>query len=598
VRLRQHVLLRRRSWACCQSALSWLWSSALMLASIGFFGWGLWAIFFLHRRFRYPSDIFDGSGGDEIKLLNGCAHPGLGELCAAPIIHDTIFASVGHPFLQMNPEPACCALDIARRSWVQAHDNAHCVATECISFFLANPEWATQLGDDGRLKPGLSAAWQWDGSVPTELMVVDWECPGGWLAQEQPHTKGHDVWGDSSPGWTKFAHESCTVKLTNATAMTMTVPRVCTPSSFCHRLMGDDYVMDRTVAAWNAVFYLVLLFMDMVSRALVLYSARRLSEPPEPRNRRSVHDFIFRDNDGNREKIFHWMFLFLWLWVPILPVYIVNRALTRTADEIVRDFFTIGAATATVGGAVVLLQAELAIHESQVWKLIQKFQGEDHSNAEETLPAYGSEAGDLRAHLWTDKNLDKLLDKFLDQKKEMDETSQRFFWVLVAQLFYSGACVGLAFTNMLNHDPSAFVFIFQSLWPLCLMCWAIIRFNRFLTQTVPFHLSLSAACPLAQRAGFIEAFRFIDMGLHIYSDGCAKCCCRGRKRPSRKDQTRRGIEDQTKRRIRISREIKLQERDKIRIKIRSEPLLGFIGSVLAASTFGLITYLLRKIDGY
>ena len=162
VRLRQHVLLRRRSWACCQSALSWLWSSALMLASIGFFGWGLWAIFFLHRRFQYPSDIFDGSGGDEIKLLNGCAHPGLGELCAAPIIHDTIFASVGHPFLQMNPEPACCAPDIAQRSWVQAHDNAHCVATECISFFLANPEWATQLGDDGRLKPGLSAAWQWD----------------------------------------------------------------------------------------------------------------------------------------------------------------------------------------------------------------------------------------------------------------------------------------------------------------------------------------------------------------------------------------------------------------------------------------------------
>eukprot|EP01045_Picozoa_sp_COSAG04_P006266 COSAG04_NODE_304_length_17311_cov_13.648792_16_plen_363_part_00 len=42
--------------------------------------------------------------------------------------------------LTLSPQPTCC--DPTQRSWVQEHDTHHCVAPECLGFFVANEDWA------------------------------------------------------------------------------------------------------------------------------------------------------------------------------------------------------------------------------------------------------------------------------------------------------------------------------------------------------------------------------------------------------------------------------------------------------------------------
>ena len=87
--------------------------------------------------------------------------------------------------------------------------------------------------------------------------------------------------GGSKVRWDVFSLDPCQVKVSNHTAQqefSLQVPRMCTPSYFCHRLNKDDWEDDREWATLIVSFNVISFVSAVFERFLALRLFLRAGE--------------------------------------------------------------------------------------------------------------------------------------------------------------------------------------------------------------------------------------------------------------------------------------------------------------------------------
>eukprot|EP01047_Picozoa_sp_COSAG01_P069482 COSAG01_NODE_10288_length_2200_cov_1.268920_1_plen_570_part_00 len=422
--------------------------------------------------------------------------------------------SLGH----ITPTPDCCHGATDEDAALAAHHPALCIAPECIPFFGTNSEWAAEL----RLRTARQRNWTTATTLEAKQRVINWQCGGSWATtlgafeHIYPYEK-HDA------AWNSFAHESCDVQLAiigdadNSTDA-ITVPRLCTPVYYCHKLREDDAEGIPFIHGFFLDGFMCgVVMLGILDRCLVLRVARSFalrigtameqiegqqgegtSESPGLIMDMTATDLV-KMRIGRTSRA-----LLLWLWLPPLVFLVVLSWAQPTAFAAFYIVFwpmlveTLPAFS--LGATALLLWAEAAV-------LVER--------ADAAVRAAMAMPPDER-------DVNMLVETFVKLARAVAKTSQVWSRVLLVQLLLFGCSLGMAITNILIGSSTGQSYNIQIapaylsivMWPLLCSFAAVVRLNSAF-DAIPSRVTAESLFSCVERAAFADDYHRLRMRLKV-----------------------------------------------------------------------------------
>jgi hypothetical protein len=435
-----------------------------------------------------------GDGGTTIQL-----HP------AAPGVPATLSdPAFGDALGTFEVAADCCGGAGDEAAALASHHPAGCIAPRCVPFFAANAGWAAALAKEGH-------RWALPNAT-AQGRVTGWQCGGSW------DTSGHGALGDGrnhlhDEGWSAFAHASCDVQLAPEGGP-ITVPRLCTPVYYCHKLRAEDEFVG--LGFLSAVTFAGLSILGLADRWLVLRVARAFPLRVDATMRQieggsggQQQRLSFLGGGGGasddprilvRARIAGTLrALTLWTWLPLAVGYglYLHWSLSTNIFEPVLPLVFDGLPACSLAATALLLWAEAAVVAERAEAIVRG-----------VLAASPAE-----------RDVDAVVGAFAQLATVVTETSREWSRVLLVQLLLFGCAAGIGVLIILRPNDDDYIAVGAAVvvpvvWPLLLSFSAVVRLNAIL-DAVPSRITTALLFSSVERAAFADDYARLRMRLRV-----------------------------------------------------------------------------------
>ena len=422
---------------------------------------------------------------------------------------DGLFKIVDNAFgsLQIAVDTDCC--DAEKRSWIESHNQYGCIASDCVGFFAANEEWASRYGTHTAWNSSGTGHAQWMNRGST-YRVASWNC-------------GETVMGQTDTVWESNVHDQCLVELTsmrNHASQVLSVPKLCTPLYYCHKLSDYDGSTSTPESNDNSGVLIVGVYelIALVDRILVLRLAIALP------SRLDATLGGFNIETGLRARVRRRISktsrnICVVLWLPVLFVVAIAVIGAIAAMDLFSDsgndsgfaifaifilMFEVISTAATIvlgllsvfslGCTAVMLWAECVVIHEQSEEILQSLLA---------LPV-------------ADRDVDNAVQAFSKLREVVAEVSNQWSQVLLVQmLLFVTLCISVGFGGA-GGGVAYFAGIGAAsiVWPVALSFGAVVRINSRL-DAVPARLTTCLILTSVERSAFADDYKRLELRLKV-----------------------------------------------------------------------------------